>query len=89
VGSRFTGNHQSADLFLVHSHSQENRINLKYNLAPGLSTTYMSYSLQFQILALLPKGVRKIYLAYWFIMNYCSLKFRKMVEVEISCFFGD
>jgi hypothetical protein len=28
VGSRFTG---SADSFLVHNHSQENWINIKYN----------------------------------------------------------
>ena len=31
VGSRFTGNHLSADSFLVHNHSQENRINNLYN----------------------------------------------------------
>ena len=31
VGSRFTGNHLSADLFLVHSQSQENRINILHN----------------------------------------------------------
>jgi hypothetical protein len=28
VGSRFTGNHLSADLFLIHNHSQENRFNI-------------------------------------------------------------
>jgi hypothetical protein len=27
----FTGNHLSADSFLVHNHSQENGINIKYN----------------------------------------------------------
>ena len=31
VGRRFTGNHLSAGSFLVHSHSQENGINIKYN----------------------------------------------------------
>jgi hypothetical protein len=31
VGSRITGNHLSGDSFLVHSHSQEKRINIKYN----------------------------------------------------------
>jgi hypothetical protein len=35
VGSRFTGNHLSADSFLVLYHSQENRINIKYNYSPG------------------------------------------------------
>jgi hypothetical protein len=31
VGSRFRGNHLSADSLLVHNLSQENRINIKYN----------------------------------------------------------
>jgi hypothetical protein len=35
VGSRFTGNHLSADSFLVHNHSQENGINIKHNKAQG------------------------------------------------------
>jgi hypothetical protein len=33
VGSRFTGNHLSADLIFVHNPSQENGINIKYNLS--------------------------------------------------------
>jgi hypothetical protein len=39
VGSRFTGNHLSADSFLVQSPSQENGISIKLQIAPGLSTT--------------------------------------------------
>jgi hypothetical protein len=35
VGSRFTGNHLSADSFLVHKHSLENGINIKYNQPQG------------------------------------------------------
>ena len=31
VSRRFTGNHLSADYVLVHNHSQENGINIKYN----------------------------------------------------------
>jgi hypothetical protein len=31
MGSRFTGNHLSADSFLLHNHSQKNGINIKYN----------------------------------------------------------
>jgi hypothetical protein len=31
VGSKITGNHLSADSFLVRSPSQENGINIKYN----------------------------------------------------------
>ena len=35
VGSRFIGNHLSADYLLVCSHSQENGINIKYNYPHG------------------------------------------------------
>ena len=35
VGSRFLGNHLSADYLLVCSHSQENGINIKYNYPHG------------------------------------------------------
>ena len=35
VERRFTGNHLSADSFLVHSHSQEIRMNIKYNYPQG------------------------------------------------------
>jgi hypothetical protein len=39
VGIRFTGNHLSADSFLVCNPSQENRISIKLQIAPELSTT--------------------------------------------------
>jgi hypothetical protein len=35
VGRRCTGNHLRADSFLVHSPSEENRINIKYNYSQG------------------------------------------------------
>jgi hypothetical protein len=41
VGSRFSGNHLSADSLLVRSPSQENRINIKYNKTAALLFTWV------------------------------------------------
>ena len=39
VGRRFTGNHLSADSFLVQNPLEENRISIKLQIARGLSAT--------------------------------------------------
>jgi hypothetical protein len=41
VGRRFTGNHLRVDSFLVCNPSQEHKISIKLQIAPGLSATPM------------------------------------------------
>jgi hypothetical protein len=43
VRSRFTGNHMSADSFLVHNHSQENGLTSNI-ISPRLSSTHLQYN---------------------------------------------
>jgi hypothetical protein len=43
VGTRFSGNHLSADSFLVQSHSQESGINIKYNQPKGYPQQIVAY----------------------------------------------